>query len=58
MCFNTVKSDILINKFQHCIQKRLNAPKNANDGHENIGCVIFNPNKYCVLFHWYKSIQR
>ena len=48
-CLSCSKSDLFINKFDSCIQKRIKAPKNASGGHESIGCVI--TDSKCLMFY-------
>ena len=56
ICLPCSKSDLFINKFDSCIQKRIKAPKNASGGHESIGCVITDSKMSYVLFNRNKSI--
>ena len=56
VCLSCNKNDSLINKFDYCFQKRMKAPKNANNGHEHLGCVIFNSNGSYVLHYWFQPI--
>ena len=56
ICLPCNKSDYLLNKFDSCFEKRIKAPKNANKGHEHIGCLILDSKMSWVLCFWDKSV--
>jgi len=56
VCLPCNQSDYLLNKFDSSFEKRMNAPKNANGGHEHIGCLILNSQMSYVLQPWYESV--
>lgn len=56
ICLPCNKSDLFLNRFNYCFEKRIKAPKNALGGHESIGCLILDSKMSCVLQSWYKSV--
>ena len=56
LCLTCNKNDLLLNKFNYCFEKRMKSPKNASNGHENLGCLITDSKMSYVLQLWYQPL--